>query len=355
MSTKVTTQQELDTAISAGAEDDIIIDSPRGVWIRVGGSSHVVVRGSSHVVVRGSSRVEAWDSSSVEAWGSSYVVARDSSSVEAWDSSRVEAWGSSYVVARGSSHVDAMDSSSVVAWGSSYVAAWGSSYVVARGSSSVEAWDSSRVEAWDSSHVVARDSSSVVARGSSHVDAMDSSSVVARDSSSVVARDSSSVVAWGSSHVAASRFVAVHLHSAHATVTGGVVIDITALDLTRLPDWADYHGVDVVDGEAIVYKAVGGNLRSGRGFAYPLGETVTCPDWDPTPTCGAGLHFSPHPTQARDYYRGATRYLRCAVPVTDLVVIDGHALHLAPKVKARSARVLCEVDIHGDEMTKDES
>ena len=82
MSTVVTTQAELDAAITSGASD-IIIDSPAGVWLHVRDSSRVVARGSSSVVAWDSSRVVAWDSSSVEAWDSSSVEARDSSSVEA--------------------------------------------------------------------------------------------------------------------------------------------------------------------------------------------------------------------------------------------------------------------------------
>ena len=292
----VTTQKELDAAVEAG-ESEIIIDSPAGVWLTVKGSSRVV------------------------AWGSSRVVARESSRVEAWESSRVEAW----------------ESSRVVAWGSSRVVAWGSSRVVARGSSRVEARESSRVEAWESSSV----------------EAWESSSVEARESSRVVARESSRVVARESSRVVASKYTAVHLYSARATVTGGVVINIAALDLTRLTDWADYHGVEIVDDEVIVYKAVDADLRSARGFEYPIGETVTCPDWDPVPECGGGLHLSPHPAQARDYYRGAARFLRCAVPVDALTIIDGDATYMTPKLKARTVRVLCEVDVHGREINKE--
>ena len=105
MSTVVTTQAELDAAITSGASD-IIIDSPAGVWLHVRDSSSVVALGSSSVVALGSSRVEAWGSSSVVAWDSSSVVAWDSSSVEAWDSSSVEAWDSSRVEA--GSHVAVM-------------------------------------------------------------------------------------------------------------------------------------------------------------------------------------------------------------------------------------------------------
>ena len=196
-------------------------------------------------------------------------------------------------------------------------------------------------------------SSTVRAWGSSTVTARDSSTVTAWGSSTVRARDSSTVTAWDSSTVTASKYTAVHLHSARATVTGGVVINIAALDLTHITDWADYHGAKIVDGEVIVYKAVDADLRSERGFAYPIGETVTCPDWDPAPVCGSGLHFSPHPAQARDYYRDAARFLRCAVPVEALTIIDGEATDMTPKLKARTVRVLCEVDVHGIEINKE--
>jgi hypothetical protein len=205
-----------------------------------------------------------------------------------------------------------------VARGSSSVEAWGSSSVVARDSSRVEAWDSSSVEAWGSS------------------------SVVARDSSRVVARDSSSVVA--------SKYVAVHLHSGRAAVEGGVVIDLTALDLDGHQDWADYHGVKLEGGELIVYKAVDDDLKSGRGFAYPIGEIVADPAWKPGNFCGGGLHFSPSPAQAKTYFDGATRFLKCAVNPDELSIIDGADTYTTPKLKAKSARVVCEVDIHGDEV-----
>jgi hypothetical protein len=190
------------------------------------------------------------------------------------------------------------------------------------------AWGSSRVEAW----------------GSSRVEARGSSSVVARDSSRVEARDSSSVEA--------GKYVAVHLHSGRPKIEGGVVIDITQLDLDKHEDWADYHGVKANDdGHLIVYKAVDGDLKSGRGFHYPIGETVTAPDWEANTYCGQGLHFSPSPAQARDYHREATRFLKCAVAPEDLVILDGSDTYTTPKLKARAAKVLCEVDLHGDEVT----
>jgi hypothetical protein len=58
------------------------------------------------------------------------------------------------------------------------------------------------------------------------------------------------VRAYDSATVEASSHVAVHLHSAGATVAGGVVINISTLDLAQPAIWADYHGVEVEDGLA---------------------------------------------------------------------------------------------------------
>ena len=113
--------------------------------------------------------------------------------------------------------------------------------------------------------------------------------------------------------------------------------------------WIGDH-LTVSAGRAVAYKAVDGDLESGyvtwgdgmdTRTRYPIGETVTAPDWDKAPRCGGGLHFSPSPRDARGYNRDATRYLACEVSVKDLVVIDD-------KIKAPSCRVLYEVDINGD-------
>ena len=273
----VTNQTQLDQALTDKVAE-IVIDSPAGVWLTVRdtGSSRVEARGSSRVVASGSSRVEASGSSRVEASGSSRVEARGSSRVVAWDSSHV------------------------VAWDSSRVEAWDSSRVVARGSSHVVAWDSSRVEAWDSSHVEA----------------------------------------WDSSHVEAGKYVAVHLHSQRVTLTGGVVIDMTALDRSDPQTWADLYGGKVKRGRLTVYKGVDADLRSAHGTTYPIGKTVTAPDWNPVADCGQGLHFSPSPI-ATESYCDPQRYLECTVALADMVP-------LGDKVKARSCRVVREVDRFGD-------
>jgi len=288
----VTTQAELDQALADKA-DQVDICSDAGVWLQITetGSSRVDARGSSRVVARGSSRVVAWDSSRVDAGGSSRVVA--------WGSSRVVAWGSSRVDARGSSRVDARDSSRVDA----------------RGSSRVDARDSSRVDA--------RDSSRVDARGSSRVDARDSSRVVA------------------------GKYVAVHLHSTRVTLTGGVVIDLTQLDMTDATTWLGYHGVEVTDdGTVTLYKAVDADLRAGQGYtptSYPIGGTVTAVDWQATARCGHGLHLGLSPSHARTYFNGEgdPRFLEVTAAVAGLIPLDD-------KTKVASCTVVREVDVYGD-------
>ena len=301
MSITVRTQAELDKAL-ADKEPAIYIESPAGVWLRVTDT------GSSHVVARGSSHVAAWDSARVVASGSAHVVASESS----------------HVAARGSSHVEATDSSHVEAWGSSHVVAWDSSYVVA--------WGSARV----------------VASGSSYVEA--------RGSARVVASDSAHVVAWDSSYVEATRFVSVHLHSKRVTLTASVaehVIDVTDINLETLPDFLAYHGVKVtVRGDAVLYKAVDQNLQAGHGYTlteYPIGGTVTAPDWEATQACGAGLHFGYTPVVARGYFNGEgePRFLEVHVPLEGLVP-------LGDKAKAESCLVVREVDLYGRPVAAEE-
>jgi hypothetical protein len=323
MTITVRTQAELDGAIADSAPV-IYIESDAGVWLTVrdSGSSYVVARGSSHVVAWGSSHVVARESSRVIAWGSSRVEARGSSHVEAWESSYVEARGSSRVVARGSSHVEAWESSHVVARGSSYVEARGSSHVVAWGSSYVVARESSYVEAWGSSRVVAR--------GSSHVEAW----------------ESSRVEAWESSRVEASPYVAVYLRSQRVTLSGGHVIDLTAIDLTDPVQWCEFHGVKTGDGIAYLYKAVGDDWRSDYGAEYAPGTTPEATDWNTVAECGQGLHFCAHPQLSLTYKRDATKFVRVGVRLDEMVP-------LGDKIKARRVVVACvEVDPYDGEEVK---
>ena len=198
-----------------------------------------------------------------------------------------------------------------------------------------------------SSRVVASGSSSVVAWGSSSVEARGSSSVEARGSSSVVAWDSSSVVAWDSSRVEASKYVAIHLHSKRVNLSGdGHVIDVTDINTNEVEDFIAYHVVKVVDGDAILYKAVDQDLNAGHHHTvtnYPIGGVVTAHDWRATTECGYGLHFGYRPAVAGSYFsgEGVPRFLEVRVPVVGLVA-------LGDKAKSESCLVIREVDVHGD-------
>jgi hypothetical protein len=236
--------------------------------------------------------------------------------------SHVEGWGSSHVEARALSHVVARDSSHIVAWGSSHVVAWERSHVEAHDSSHIEAWSSSHVEARDSSHVEARDSSHVEAWGSSHVEA------------------------WGISRVEAAKYTAVHLHSEDVELSGdGHVIDLTGIDFADPSQWCDFHRVEVADGVATVYKAVGDDWKSDYGASYEPGSEPEAPDWDTRETCGRGLHFCAHPQLSLIYKRDATRFVKCGVRLDEMVC-------LGDKVKVKRVVVACvEVDRYGREVS----
>jgi len=52
---------------------------------------------------------------------------------------------------------------------------------------------------------------------------------------------------------------------------------------------------------------------------------------------------------ARDYYREATRFLRCTAAMEDIRVVDGNS-GSTPKAKVRTLRVEAEVDVRGREL-----
>ncbi|MGC4151532.1 MAG: hypothetical protein QM628_00440, partial [Propionicimonas sp.] len=193
----------------------------------------------------------------------------------------------------------------------------------------------SRVEAWGSSRVVAR--------GSSRVEAWGSSRVVARESSRVEAR--------GSSRVEASPYVAVHLHSAVATVRGGVIIDIAALDMSDPEVWCQYHGVVIADGIATLYKAVEADYRTTEHIptSYKLGSRPVAKDWRDTDDCGGGLHLGPTPCHAREYLSRAEHYMAVEVPVAEIRPITSGG---TAKCKVRTCHVVAEVDIDGATITR---
>src|SRR3990167_6887752 len=235
-----------------------------------------------------------------------------------------------------------------------YVEAWESSHVEARGSSHVEARGSSHVEAWGSSHVVARGSSHVVARGSSHV--------VARGSSHVVAWGSSHVVAWGSSHVeawgnvflrlfsalkiTASASVVIMMHGQSTSITGGKRIKAVAQTTPKL--WCEINGVEIKKGCAVVFKGLNDKFTSGHGSIYKPKTTTVAADWDKgNAECGCGLHFSPTAAATKEFARGATVFMACAVKFSDMRSPKADDQY-PNKIKAKQCKNLYEVDVYGN-------
>ena len=236
--------------------------------------------------------------------------------------------GSATVSASGSATVTAYDSATVTAYGSATVSASGSATVSASGSATVTAYDSATVTAY----------------GSATVSASGSATVTAYGSATVSAYGSASLHMWQRSKSTATPHVSVHLHSANATVDGGVIIDVTQVNATA-ENWLEHHGVEVTDGTTVLYKAVNDQWSTPRGFDYSPGAEPSAPDWRDNNDCGFGLHLSPRPIHAKYYHPDATRYVACRVNVADLRVIDDGG---AAKAKVRSCVVLYEVDVDGE-------
>ena len=229
--------------------------------------------------------------------------------------------GNATVRAWGNATVEAWDNATVEASGNATVRAWGNATVEAWGNATVEAWDNATVEAWDNATVEASGNATVEASGNAGVHA------------------------HHRSQVKAGKCVAVHLHDATATVEGGVVIDVSK-PLTDPADWCDYHGVEVKRGIATVYKAVNDAYTTDRGTDYSPGAKPAATDWRADGECGGGLHFSPTPAMARDYYPRATKFLAVGVRVKDLQpILEGGT----PKCKAPAVvRACVEVDRRGE-------
>ena len=181
-----------------------------------------------------------------------------------------------------------------------------------------------------------------------------SSSAELRESSSAELRESSSAELWESSRAELGKYTCVHVWSKMVTLTGtGHIIDVTALDHTKLGDWLDYNGITVAeDGLLHLFKAVDDNLCSAysRGeFVYEIGATVKTERWEDGHGCGRGIHLCPSPRHARNHFREATRFLEVTCTLEDFRCIDWS------KGKAREAIVLREVDIDGAPISESEA
>jgi hypothetical protein len=144
----------------------------------------------------------------------------------------------------------------------------------------------------------------------------------------------------------------VYLHSARCRVVGGVLIDLTTLDLASTETWCAYHGVQIEGTTAVLYKATDAELTAGQQHdkptVYQPGTEVVATDWRDDDRCGGGLHLSPWPHQAAAFVADPARYLRCEVDVADIRVIPDST----PKCKVPRLRVVAEVDLNARPITE---
>jgi hypothetical protein len=93
-------------------------------------------------------------------------------------------------------------------------------------------------------------------------------------------------------------------------------------------------------------KAVGADLVSQNGMLYAIGSTVTAPDYTADPECGHGLHFCATPADTKQWVAVRDRFLACSVETRTMIPIQD-------KVKARTCKVLYEVDAEGNRLPQD--
>ena len=221
----------------------------------------------------------------------------------------------------------------------------------------VRAYDAATVRACGAATVRAYDAATVRAYDAATVEAYDAATVRAYDAATVEAYGAATVRAYDAATVTAGACVAVHLFSAKATINGGVIIDVTTIDVSGAKQWADYHGAEINGDEIFLYKALSSDLVSGKTYdsriKWPTSGVVSCDDWEPNNKCGGGLHLSPHPHQAAQYCEAeaeAERMLLCSVKLEDIYPIPTTS---RPKCKVRSVTVLREVTLGGGDLKEE--
>ena len=239
---------------------------------------------------------------------------------------RLTLWGNSRAKLRENSRAELRENASAELWENASAKLWGNSSAELWENASAELWGNASAELWENSRAELRENASA----------------------SLLENASATLLENASAEL--SRFTVAWLRSPSAKATGtGHVIDVTDAVLSTPDAWAEYHGVEVINGIATVYKALydhyGTNRPEWRG-AYAPGKAPEAPDWRDDAFCGGGLHFSPTPRQASDYLWGATRWVKVGVELATLrPILDGGT----PKCKVPKVVVPCvEVDINGD-------
>src|SRR6478752_5603095 len=149
----------------------------------------------------------------------------------------------------------------------------------------------------------------------------------------------------GSAKATADKCVSVLLIGDKPQVIGGGFVQRVVVNTAQA--WCDYYGVAIETEHAILFKSLDANfVAKWRGFRYEPGTAPECDDWDPKRECGGGLHFSPTPRHALEFYDSpGRRFVACRVALSDIVVHpDGEYPH---KCKAPRVAEIWEVDING--------
>jgi hypothetical protein len=124
---------------------------------------------------------------------------------------------------------------------------------------------------------------------------------------------------------------------------------VTRIDIATPNKWCHYYGSEICGDSAILFKALDNDYKSSRGFAYIPGTVVEAPDWDEGKAeCGGGLHFSPSPKHALEFFPNAIRFVACKVPLSEIVTCpEGQ---YPQKCKAPRAIKIWEVDRDGNRL-----
>ena len=208
----------------------------------------------------------------------------------------------------------------------------GDAHYTLRGNSTATLWENSTATLWGNSTATLRGNSTATLRENSTATLWGNAAVRAFDWTTVKSKSPSAVLLS---------------HSDEVNVVGDLR-QLTMQTPQSVTDWLEFYGIEIEDGTAVLYKAVGTDYESRNGITYRPGEETVAPDWDfGARECGGGLHFSPHPQLALDFRPAAKHFLACPVRVADIAF---HPNSSYPnKVKARATcGPAVEVDGNGE-------
>lgn len=303
----VHTQAELDDALAQGKTPECVGRGPFRI------SQGAVIGRGSTIIAEGKGVVYALADTHVQATGDAVVYAHDNSDVKAV--------GRSYVIASDESRIRASDHATVYATHRVYVSAHKQAFIIARSNAVIHARDACRIDAGGTARVIAL------------------------DRSRIIVQDWASVQADGRAKVYKPTIAEGEISlGPNATVVRPALYDVV--------NWCVFYGVKVSGDTAILYKAVDEDYSTSFarevGIYYKPGAMPEASDWDDgKDECGGGLHFSPAPIYALDFYQYPAHFIACPVRLKDM---RSQTVPVYPsKIKAQRVCQPCfEVDIRGE-------